>query len=43
MLLGNVFLPAILNVFFGLFVGTVQAFVFSMLALTYAAVAIAEE
>jgi F-type H+-transporting ATPase subunit a len=43
MLLGDIFLPAVLNVFFGLFVGTVQAFVFSMLALTYAAVAIAED
>jgi len=43
MLLGNIILPAILNLFFGIFVGTVQAFVFAMLALTYAAVAMAEE
>ena len=31
-------LPILLNAFFGLFVGTVQAFVFAMLALTYIAV-----
>ena len=31
-----------LNLFFGLFVGTVQAFVFTMLAMTYIAVAIAD-
>lgn len=31
-----------LNFFFGLFVGTIQAFVFTMLAMTYIAVAIAE-
>ena len=35
-------LPVGLNLFFGLFVGTVQAFVFTMLSLTYIAVAIAE-
>lgn len=31
-------LPIVLNLFFGLFVGAVQAFVFAMLALTYIAV-----
>ena len=36
-------LPVILAGFFGLFIGTVQAFVFSMLALTYTAVAISED
>lgn len=36
-------LPPLLNFFFGIFVGTIQAFVFAMLALTYTAVAIAEE
>jgi len=41
-LLYNVGLPPFLMFFFGLFVGTIQAFVFSMLALTYTAVAIAE-
>ena len=35
-------LPVGLNVFFGLFVGTIQAFVFTMLSMTYIAVAIAE-
>jgi len=35
-------LPAGLNLFFGLFVGTIQAFVFTMLGMTYIAVAIAE-
>ena len=35
-------LPIGLNVFFGLFVGTIQAFVFTMLSMTYIAVAIAE-
>lgn len=35
--------PILLNGFFIFFVGTVQAFVFSMLALTYIAVAITEE
>ena len=34
--------PVGLNIFFGLFVGTIQAFVFTMLAMTYIAVAIAE-
>lgn len=33
-------LPPLLNVFFGAFVGTVQAFVFAMLTLTYISVAI---
>jgi len=41
-LIMNVGLPPFLMFFFGLFVGTIQAFVFSMLALTYVAVAIAE-
>jgi len=36
-------LPPGLALFFGLFIGTVQAFVFSMLALTYTAVAVTEE
>jgi F-type H+-transporting ATPase subunit a len=35
-------LPVGLNIFFGLFVGTIQAFVFTMLSTTYIAVAIAE-
>lgn len=35
-------IPVGLNMFFGLFVGTIQAFVFTMLAMTYIAVAIAE-
>lgn len=35
-------LPVGLNMFFGLFVGTVQAFVFTMLAMTYIAVMLAE-
>lgn len=35
-------LPIGLNMFFGLFVGTIQAFVFTMLSMTYIAVAIAE-
>jgi F-type H+-transporting ATPase subunit a len=37
-----IILPLGLNVFFGLFVGLVQAFVFAMLALTYISVLIAE-
>ncbi len=37
-----VVLPVGLNLFFGLFVGTVQAFVFTMLALSYISVAISE-
>jgi F-type H+-transporting ATPase subunit a len=36
-------LPVGLSAFFGLFVGTIQAFVFAMLALTYLAVAIGPE
>jgi F-type H+-transporting ATPase subunit a len=32
-------LPVMLNVFFGLFVGAIQAFVFAMLAVTYIAIA----
>jgi F-type H+-transporting ATPase subunit a len=35
-------LPPLLSAFFGVFVGTVQAFVFTMLTLTYIAVAIQE-
>ncbi|MEA2103329.1 MAG: F0F1 ATP synthase subunit A [Candidatus Cloacimonadota bacterium] len=35
-----ILLPVGLNLFFGLFIGTVQAFVFTMLALSYTAVAI---
>ena len=37
-----IFIPVLLNGFFGIFVGTIQAFVFTMLALTYISVAIAE-
>ena len=35
-------IPVGLNMFFGLFVGTIQAFVFTMLSMTYIAVAIAD-
>ncbi len=35
-------IPVGLNMFFGLFVGTIQAFVFTMLGMTYIAVAIAD-
>ena len=35
-------IPVGLNIFFGLFVGTIQAFVFTMLGMTYIAVAIAD-
>ncbi len=35
-------MPVGLNMFFGLFVGTIQAFVFTMLGMTYIAVAIAD-
>jgi F-type H+-transporting ATPase subunit a len=35
-------LPVGLNLFFGLFVGTIQAFVFTMLGMTYIAVAISD-
>ncbi|NOY86703.1 MAG: F0F1 ATP synthase subunit A [Deltaproteobacteria bacterium] len=35
----NLVLPPFLNAFFGLFVGTIQAFVFTMLTITYIAVA----
>jgi F-type H+-transporting ATPase subunit a len=38
-----VILPVGLNLFFGLFVGAVQAFVFAMLALTYIAVLVGDE
>lgn len=41
-LVKNTILPAGLALFFGLFVGTIQAFVFTMLGMTYIAVAIAE-
>lgn len=34
--------PVGLNIFFGIFVGTIQAFVFTMLSMTYLAVAIAD-
>lgn len=37
-----VLLPVGLNLFFGLFVGTIQAFVFTMLALAYTAVAVSD-
>ena len=37
-----VILPVGLNIFFGIFVGTIQAFVFTMLSMTYLAVAIAD-
>ncbi|MDN5353615.1 MAG: F-type H+-transporting ATPase subunit a [Candidatus Cloacimonadota bacterium] len=37
-----IILPVGLNLFFGIFVGTIQAFVFTMLALTYIGVEIAE-
>ena len=42
-LLKHILLPVVLMFFFGLFVGTIQAFVFAMLSLTYIAVALAEE
>jgi F-type H+-transporting ATPase subunit a len=38
-LIYHLVLPPILTAFFGLFVGVVQAFVFTMLTLTYIAVA----
>ncbi len=38
-----IFFPTLLSAFFGIFVGTVQAFVFAMLALVYISVLIAEE
>ena len=41
-LLRYVFVPVGLSLFFGLFVGTIQAFVFSVLSLTYISVAIAD-
>jgi len=41
-LVSYIVLPVGLNLFFGMFVGTVQAFVFTMLALTYIGVEIAE-
>ncbi|MGD8563810.1 MAG: F0F1 ATP synthase subunit A, partial [Desulfarculaceae bacterium] len=34
----NLVLPPLLNAFFGLFVGTIQAFVFTMLTLVYISV-----
>jgi F-type H+-transporting ATPase subunit a len=37
-----VIFPVGLNLFFGMFVGTIQAFVFTMLALTYIGVEISE-
>lgn len=41
-LIKYVFIAAGLNLFFGLFVGTIQAFVFTMLSMTYIAVAVAD-
>ena len=41
-LLSYVVFPVGLNLFFGMFVGTIQAFVFTMLALTYIGVEISE-
>lgn len=41
-LVNYVVLPVGLNMFFGIFVGTIQAFVFTMLALTYIGVEITE-
>ncbi|MDP8220806.1 MAG: F0F1 ATP synthase subunit A [Candidatus Stygibacter frigidus] len=41
-LVSYIALPVGLNLFFGIFVGTVQAFVFTMLALTYIGVEISE-
>ena len=41
-LVRHVLLPVGLNLFFGLFVGTIQAFVFTMLALAYTAVAVSD-
>ena len=41
-LVSYVVFPVGLNLFFGLFVGTIQAFVFTMLALTYIGVEISE-
>lgn len=41
-LVNYILLPVLLNGFFGIFVGTIQAFVFTMLSLTYIAVEIAE-
>ncbi|MBU4053992.1 MAG: F0F1 ATP synthase subunit A, partial [Proteobacteria bacterium] len=31
----SIVLPPLLNIFFGIFVGTIQAFVFTMLTVTY--------
>ena len=41
-LVSFVVFPVGLNLFFGVFVGTIQAFVFTMLALTYIGVEISE-
>jgi F-type H+-transporting ATPase subunit a len=41
-LLKYTIIPVGLNLFFGIFIGTVQAFVFTMLSMTYIAVAISE-
>jgi F-type H+-transporting ATPase subunit a len=41
-LVNYILLPVGLNLFFGIFVGTIQAFVFTMLALTYIGVEIGE-
>ena len=42
-LLSHVVLPIGLSLFFGLFVGTIQAFVFTMLSVTYITIELAEE
>ncbi len=42
-LIKYILLPVFLNAFFGIFVGIVQAFVFTMLAIVYLAVAIVED
>ncbi len=41
-LVSFVIFPVGLNMFFGMFVGTIQAFVFTMLALTYIGVELSE-
>ena len=42
-MVNQVALPIVLQAFMGIFVGAVQAFVFSMLSMTYIAVELAEE
>lgn len=41
-LLKYMVIPVGLNMFFGIFVGTIQAFVFTTLSMTYLAIAIAD-